>query len=83
MDKEKKKKRNLVDQKKKEEEEFTRRLKPVTLVREVAMATPEREISSKWPAITMEITWRRYWETATATIGAAMELNFFVISVDN
>jgi len=30
-----------------EEEEFTMRLKPVTLVREVAIATAERESSSK------------------------------------
>lgn len=57
---------------------FTRTLNPVTSAKEVAIATPEKETSiPKCPTIIKETTCRRYWDTVTATIGAAMELTLF------
>lgn len=57
---------------------FTRTLNPVTSAKEVAIATPEKETSTpRCPTIISDTTWRRYCETVTATIGAAMELILF------
>lgn len=65
----------------KEKEKLTRRLKPVTLVKELAIATPESESSSIWPAIITATTCNRYWDTLTTTIGTAMEMSFFSSSI--
>jgi len=57
---------------------FTRTLNPVTSAKEVAIATPEKETSTpRCPTIMSDTTCRRYCETVTATIGAAMELILF------
>ncbi|KAJ6684323.1 hypothetical protein OIU85_007959 [Salix viminalis] len=54
--------------------EFTRRLKPVTLVKEVAIEAPESDSSLRCPAIITDTTWSKYSVTDTTTIGAARQL---------
>nr|GME03481.1 hypothetical protein Iba_scaffold825CG0050 [Ipomoea batatas] len=52
-------------------------MKPVTLVREVAMAAPESESSPRWPTIIIPIVVTSCWEIVTTTMGSAMQLTFF------
>lgn len=60
---------------------LTRRLKPVTLEREVAMEAPERGSSPRWPNINIGEARKRYWDTVTTIIGIAIPLTFFTSSV--
>ena len=50
----------------------TRRLNPVTVVIEVAMVALESASAPRCPTIITDTTCRRYCNTDTATIGAAM-----------
>lgn len=61
--------------------EVTRALKPETVQREVAMATLERESWLRWPTIISDTTSTMYCDTVTATIGAAIHVNFFSSSI--
>ena len=56
---------------------LTRRLKPVTLVRAVAMATADSETWPRCPTITTDATCKRYCDTVATTIGAAKQPTFF------
>jgi len=68
---------DLVHIMKERQEGFTTRLKPVTLVKEVAMETPERDSALRCPAIIIDTTCNRYSVIATNISGAAKELIFF------
>lgn len=59
---------------------LTRRLKPVTAQKEMAMAVLERKSSPRCPTIINEMTCRKYWDKFTATMGPAMQLSFFTSS---
>lgn len=67
-------------QKKWEDERLTKRLKAVTVAREVAMAVLERASSPRWPTIMVETTCTKYWDRTTTTIGPAMHPNLFTSS---
>ena len=60
---------------------LTRRLKPVTPEREMAIALLERASSPRWPTIIIEMISNMYCDRATATIGPAKEPNFLSSSV--
>lgn len=68
-------------QEKKIRRELTRKLKPVTLQREVAMEALERESSPRCPNIKIGETLKRYWETVTTIIGIAILFTFFASSI--
>lgn len=60
---------------------LTKTLNPETLVREVAIATVERESWLRWPTITNDTTCKRYCNTLATTIGAAIVPTFFSSSL--
>lgn len=60
---------------------LTKTLNPETLVREVAIATVERESWLRWPTITKDTTCKRYCNTLATTIGAAIVPTFFSSSL--
>lgn len=60
--------------------EITRKAKPETLAKEVAMEAPERESSSRWPTIMTEITGETLINNKKPTMGAAMRITFFISS---
>ena len=60
---------------------LTRRLKPVTPEREMAIALLERASSPRWSTIIIEMISNMYCDRATATIGPAKEPNLLSSSM--
>ena len=65
---------------KSEEERVTRKLKPVTEAKEVAMEAPERESWPRWPTNMTDISWRQDCNRLTVTRGPASHSCVFASS---